>query len=197
MFSSRLKIGSYAGLVTAVFGLASYRFYEHNGPAGVPGKEDVLVTTIVQGLQHAHYQPEAINDAFSKRVFDLHLKRADYRKKFLLQSDIAQLMKYQTDIDNQILNHTHPFLDLSTKLVNERTKQMQALTHELLAQPFTFDKEEFYQSDPEKATFPLNAADQREQWRKMLKYETLTRVAEMMDEQDKRHDRAKTASLAK
>jgi len=197
MFSPRLKIGSYAGLVAAVFGLASYRFYEHSGPQAAPGKEQVLVGTIVQGLSQAHYQPERIDDAFSKRVFDLALKRLDYRKKFLLQSDLTQLTKYQTDIDDETKRGSHEFLDLSTKLMAERTKQMQTLAHEILAQPFTFDKEESIQTDFEKATFPTNAADQREQWRKLLKYETLTRVAEMMDEQDKRHDRAKVASLAK
>jgi len=197
MFSPRLKIGSYAGLVAAVFGLASYRFYEHSGPQAVPGKEQVLVGTIVQGLSQAHYQPERIDDAFSKRVFELALKRLDYRKKFLLQSDLAQLTKYQTDIDDETKRGSHEFLDLSTKLIAERTKQMQTLAHEILAQPFTFDKEESIQTDFEKATFPTNAADQREQWRKLLKYETLTRVAEMIDEQDKRHDRSKVASLAK
>ncbi|MEJ7661249.1 MAG: hypothetical protein WKG07_17420 [Hymenobacter sp.] len=60
MFSPASKIGSYAGLVAAVFGLASYRcFYEHNGPGAVPGKEQVLVGTVVQGLSQAHYQPRA------------------------------------------------------------------------------------------------------------------------------------------
>jgi len=197
MFSPRLKIGSYAGLVAAVFGLASYRFYEHSGPQAAPSKEQVLVGTIVQGLSQAHYQPERIDDAFSKRVFELALKRLDYRKKFLLQADVAQLAKYQTDIDDETKRGSHEFLDLSTKLMAERTKQMQALAHELLAKPFTFDAEETIQTDFEKATFPTSAADQREQWRKLLKYETLTRVAEMMDEQDKRHDRSRVASLAK
>jgi len=197
MFSPRLKVGSYAGLVAAVFGLASYRFYEHNGPQAAPGKEQVLVGTIVQGLSQAHYQPERVDDAFSRRVFDLALKRLDYRKKFLLQSDIAQLTKYQLDIDDETKRGTHEFLDLSTKLMTERSKQMQALAHEILAKPFTFDTEETIQTDFEKATFPASAADQREQWRKLLKYETLTRVAEMMDEQDKRHDRTRVASLSK
>lgn len=197
MLSPRLKISSYAGLVAAVFGLASYRFYERSGPQAAPSKEQVLVGTIVQGLSQAHYQPERIDDAFSKRVFDLSLKRLDYRKKFLLQSDIAQLTKYQTDIDDETKRGSREFLDLSTKLMAERTKQMQTLAHEILAKPFTFDTEETIQTDFEKATFPASAADQREQWRKLLKYETLVRVAEMMDEQDKRHDRAKVASLAK
>jgi carboxyl-terminal processing protease len=197
MLSSRFKIGMYAGMVGAVFGLASYRFYRHNDPTALPTKEQVLVGTLVQGLSSAHYQPERIDDAFSKRVFDLYLKRIDYRKKFLTQADITQLRQYETKIDDETKAGTHGFLDLSTKLMADRTKQVQDLTHQILAQPFTFDTDETFQTDFEKATFPLNAADQREQWRKLLKYETMTRVAEMMDEQDKRHDRAKTAAQAK
>jgi carboxyl-terminal processing protease len=197
MLSSRFKIGMYAGMVGAVFGLASYRFYRHNDPTALPTKEQVLVGTLVQGLSSAHYQPERIDDAFSKRVFDLYLKRIDYRKKFLTQIDVTQLRQYETKIDDQTKAGSHEFLDLSSKLISERTKQVQDLTHQILAQPFTFDTDETFQTDFEKATFPLNAADQREQWRKLLKYETMTRVAEMMDEQDKRHDRAKTAGQAK
>ncbi|RYY08751.1 MAG: tail-specific protease, partial [Cytophagaceae bacterium] len=195
MAPTRLKLSSYAGLAAALFGLASYRFYERRGAQDPPSKTQVVVGTVVQGLSTAHYQPQRIDDAFSKRVFDLALKRLDYRKKFLLQTDVAQLLKYQADIDDETKRGTTEFLDLSTRLLAERTKQVQVLARELLAQPFTFDADENLQTDFEKATFPANAADQREQWRKLLKYETLVRVAEMLNEQDKRHDRARVASL--
>ncbi|NML65974.1 carboxy terminal-processing peptidase [Hymenobacter sp. RP-2-7] len=195
MAATPLKIGSYAGLAAALFGLASYRFYERQAAQEPPTKEQVLVGTIVQGLSQAHYQPERLDDAFSKRVFDLSLKRLDYRKKFLLQPDVTRLAQLQTDIDDETKRGTHEFLDLSTKLLAERTKQVQALTRELLAQPFTFDADETIQTDFEQASFAATAAEQREQWRKLLKYETLVRVAELLDEQDKRRDRARVASL--
>ncbi|MGI4741762.1 MAG: carboxy terminal-processing peptidase [Janthinobacterium lividum] len=195
MVPIRLGLSSYAGLTVALFGLASYRFYEHQGPQDPPSKAQVVVGTLVQGLSQVHYQPQRIDDAFSKRVFDLALKRLDYRKKFLLQADVTQLAKYQNDIDDEAKRGTTEFLDLSTRLLAERTKQMLALTRELLAQPFAFDTDETLQTDFEKATFPVDAADQRDQWRKLLKYETLARVSEMLEEQDKRHDRARVASL--
>jgi len=195
MASSRLQLSSYAGLAAAFFGLASYRFYEHQGAQDPPTKEQIIVGTIVQGLSQAHYQPQRIDDEFSKRVYELALKRLDYRKKFLLQADVAQLARLQTDIDDETKRGTHEFLDLSTRLMAERTKQVLALTRELLAQPFAFEADETIQTDYEQAAFPASAADQREQWRKLLKYETLTRVAEQLDEQDKRRDHARVASL--
>jgi carboxyl-terminal processing protease len=195
MAPTRLTLSSYAGLTVALLGLASYRFYERQGAQDPPSKAQVVIGTVVQGLSQAHYLPQRIDDGFSKRVFDLTLRRLDYRKKFLLQADVAQLAKYQTDIDDETKRGTTEFLDLSTRLLGERTKQVQALTRELLAQPFTFDADESLQTDFEKAAFPLSAADQREQWRKLLKYETLVRVAEMLEEQDRRHDHARVASL--
>ncbi|MDO7874044.1 carboxy terminal-processing peptidase [Hymenobacter sp. ASUV-10] len=193
MSFSRLKIGLYAFLVSAVFVLASYRLLRRADSA-VPGKDEVLIGTMLQGLSAAHYQPEKVDDAFSKRVFDLYLKRLDFRKKFLLASDVEQLRKFQTQIDDEVKRGSHEFLDLSTKLMAERTKEMQLLYRELLAKPFDFTTEETFQTDFEKAAFPADKAAQREQWRKLLKYETLSRISEMMDAQEKAKDKKALAS---
>lgn len=185
MSAPRLKLSLYAFLVVAIFGLASYRLYKRSDAAG-PSKDEILISTIMQGLSAAHYQPERIDDAFSKRVFDLTIKRLDQSKKFLLQSDIEQLRRYQTSIDDQVKAHTHEFADLSRSLIVQRTKDAQALYRELLAQPFDFTADETFETDFDKATFPADKAAQREQWRKLLKYQTMTRVVEMMDAQEKR-----------
>ena len=185
MSAPRLKLSLYAFLVVAIFSLASYRLYRRSDAAG-PTKDEILIATMMQGLSAAHYQPERIDDAFSKRVFDLSIKRLDYRKKFLLQSDLAQLARYQTDIDDEVKKGSHEFADLSRTLILQRTKEAQALYRELLTKPFDFTTEETFQTDFEKATFPVDKADQREQWHKLLKYETLMRVSEMMDAQEKR-----------
>ncbi|MDQ2772744.1 MAG: carboxy terminal-processing peptidase [Bacteroidota bacterium] len=180
----RLKVGLYAFLVAAVFVLASYRLMRR-ADTTVPTKEQVLIGTMLQGLSQAHYQPEKIDDNFSKRVFDLYLKHLDYRKQFLLATDVEQLRQYQTKIDDEVKNGTREFLDLSTKLLAERTKEMQGLYRDILAQPFDFTTDESFQTDFEKAAFPADKAAQRELWRKLLKYETLSRVSEMMEAQEK------------
>ncbi|WP_375416643.1 carboxy terminal-processing peptidase [uncultured Hymenobacter sp.] len=195
MSAPRLKLSLYAFLVVAIFGLASYRLYKRSDAAG-PSKDEILISTIMQGLSAAHYQPERIDDAFSKRVFDLTIKRLDQSKKFLLQSDIEQLRRYQTSIDDQVKAHTHEFADLSRSLIVQRTKDAQALYRELLAQPFDFTTEETFETDFDKAIFPTDKTVQREQWRKLLKYQTLTRVSEMMDAQEKRTSKP-VAAIAK
>ncbi|TYZ11936.1 tail-specific protease [Hymenobacter lutimineralis] len=185
MSSFRLKIGLYAFLVTAVFVLASYKLYHRGTDTRSPQKDEVLIKAMLQGLSQAHYQPEKVDDNFSKRVFDLYLKRVDYNKMFLLQSDVAQLRKYQNSIDDQVKAGTHEFLDLSTKLIDQRTKEVQALYRDILSKPFDFATEESVETDSDKLSFPADKAAQREQWRKFLKYETMLRISEMMDAQSK------------
>jgi carboxyl-terminal processing protease len=195
MSSPRLKVGLYAFLVAAVFVLASYRLLRRSDSA-VPTKDQVLIGTMLQGLTAAHYQPEKVDDAFSKRVFDLYLKHLDYRKQFLLATDVDQLRRYQTRIDDEVKAGTHEFLDLSTKLMADRTKEMQGLYRELLAKPFDFTVDETFQTDFEKAAFPADKAAQRELWRKLLKYETLSRVSEMMEAQEKAKQAKPTGATA-
>ena len=184
MSSPRLKVGLYAFLVAAVFVLASYRLLRRADSAA-PTKDQVLIGTMLHGLSAAHYQPEKVDDNFSKRVFDLYLKHLDYRKQFLLATDIEQLRRYQTQIDDEVQNGTHEFLDLSNKLMADRIKEMQGLYREILAKPFDFTADESFQTDFEKAPFPADKAAQHELWRKLLKYETLSRVSEMMEAQEK------------
>ncbi|AYA37137.1 tail-specific protease [Hymenobacter oligotrophus] len=188
----RLKIGLYAAVVAAVFVLASYKLYRGND-ARIPQKEEVLIKAMLQGLSQAHYQPEQIDDNFSRRVFDLYLKRIDYSKKFLLQSDVAQLRKFQTDIDDQVKRGSHEFLDLATRLVDQRTKEAQALYRELLSKPMDFATEESFQTDFEKAQYPADKNAQRDEWRRYLKYLTMTRLVEIQDEQAKRDPKKATA----
>ena len=180
----RLKVGLYAFLVAAVFVLASYRLFRR-AESTAPTKDQVLIGTMLQGLAQGHYQPEKIDDAFSKRVFDLYLKHLDFRKQFLLASDVEQLRRYQTQIDDEVKRGTHEFLDLSSTLMTARIKEMQSLYREILAKPFDFSTDESFQTDFEKAAFPADKAAQRELWRGLLKYETLSRVSEMMDAQEK------------
>ncbi|MDO7853001.1 carboxy terminal-processing peptidase [Hymenobacter convexus] len=195
MSSSRLKVGLYAFLVTAVFVLASYRLFRRTDSV-VPSKDQVLIGLMMSGLTSQHYQPEKVDDAFSKRVFDLYLKRLDYRKQFLLATDVDQLRRYQSQIDDQVKRGSHEFLDLSTKLILERTKDVQGLYRDILSKPFDFTVEESFQTDFDKAAFPANKAAQREVWRKLLKYETLSRVSEMMEAQEKAKEAKPTGATA-
>ncbi|UOQ55239.1 carboxy terminal-processing peptidase [Hymenobacter cellulosivorans] len=162
-----------------------------------PQKKQVLLGTVAQGLGMAHVQPEQIDNDFSRRVYTLYLKHLDGSKRFLLQPDVKQLQRYETSIDDEIKQGKHEFLDLSTTLINQRVQEAQALYRELLQQPFEFTANETFETDAEKQAFPADAAARRDRWRRLLKYQTMTRVSELMDEQSRQQTKSLAATKAK
>lgn len=179
MFSLRSKITIYISILVAVVVLASLKFNRNSEKA--VDKNSLLLRVVMQGLNTAHFQPEKIDDNFSKKVFDLYLKRLDVNKKFLTQADITQLMKFQTDIDDQVKRGSHDFFEQTTLLFNTRVKETEGYYKEILAKPFDFEKEESIETDPDKMSRPTDKAALREAWRKYLKYQTLGQLTEMMD----------------
>ncbi|WP_400191099.1 carboxy terminal-processing peptidase [Hymenobacter sp. B81] len=154
-------------------------------PADNPDRKAAyLLQTIVQGLSGAHYQPAALDDAFSRRVFGLYLKRLDAGKKFLRQPDVQELQAFQRDIDNEIQRGSQEFLQRSTALMTARVQEAQLLYRELLAKPFDFTAKETFETDAEKLDYAATPTAQRERWRLLLKYQTLARLSELLDEQN-------------
>ncbi|GGK66404.1 carboxy terminal-processing peptidase [Rufibacter glacialis] len=184
MFSLKTKLVTYGTAASVVFGIASYKFLETDG-ALRDQKNEVLTKVLMQGLSSAHYSPERLDDNFSKKAFNLYLERLDYNKKFLLQSDVDQLAKYETQLDDEFKNGSFKFFDLSMSLFHKRLKEAESFYKEILDKPFEFDKEETIEVKPEKLKFATSPAALKEEWRKYLKYQALARVADALDTQQK------------
>jgi carboxyl-terminal processing protease len=148
-------------------------------------KNQIVLDIIMSGLNNAHYSPKEINDDFSKKFFDLYLKRLDYNKKFLLQSDIEKLKKYHTEIDDQINNSTFQFFELSNDIIIKRIEEKESWYKDILAKPFEFNSEDFYETDGEKLKFATTELQLKQEWEKYLKYQALYRINEMLDDQEK------------
>lgn len=184
MFPLKTKLVAYGTVASVVFGIASYKLLQKDDVAA-DQKREVLAKVLMQGLSTAHYSPERLDDNFSKKAFDLYLKRLDYNKKFLLQSDVAQLQKYQTLLDDEIKNGSFKFFDLSMNILTQRLQEAEGYAKEALAQPFDFNKDETIELKPENLKFASSPAALKEEWRKYLKYQALVRVADALDTQQK------------
>ena len=149
-------------------------------------KNQILIKVLMQGLNSGHYQPEKIDDAFSQKVFDLYVDRLDFNKKFLLASDVQNLRKHRTSIDDQLREGSLEFFDVSSELIAQRMKESAAYYKEILSQPFDFSKQETIETDGEKLAYAKDKAELKEAWRKQLKYQTLIRLADMKEEQEKK-----------
>ncbi|CAN5911767.1 hypothetical protein BH24BAC1_BH24BAC1_05110 [soil metagenome] len=183
MYSSKSRIATTSFILLALFVLASFIFY-NRVEAENANKNEVLVRAVMQGLNTAHFKPEKVDDAFSKKVFDLYLKRLDFNKKFFTKADLAQLGKYERQIDDQLKEGSFAFLDASMKLFNDRLAETEKIYQEILAKPFDFTVEEKIETNPDKFEFADDKAALREAWRKYLKYQTLIRLNEKLEEQE-------------
>lgn len=147
-------------------------------------KNELLIKLIVQSLNANHYDPYEVNDDFSNRVYDLYLERLDYNKRFFTVQDINQLKSYQTKIDEQVLASDYEFFDLSVDLFDMRMEKVKGYYKEILIQPFDFTLDEEINLEKDDVAWARNEDELKERWRKLLKYQVLSRIVTKMEMQE-------------
>ncbi len=158
-------------------------------------RRELLLKVITFALNSGHYQPVEMNDSFSEKAFDLYLKRLDFGKRFLTEEDVKKLDKYKKSIDDEVLDDNFDFLDFSSSLLKKRVDEVQGFYKDILKSPFDFNKDDTYQYDPDKATFAKDDSELRDRWRKALKYETLVRIYDAQEEQEKAAKKSDTVTI--
>ncbi|MBO9573298.1 MAG: tail-specific protease, partial [Chitinophagaceae bacterium] len=91
-----------AGLVVAFrsLGWGGSNIFRGGNP---PTKEERILHNIGEMLSQIHYSPKKIDDNFSKEIFKKYLsEKVDPLKNTFLISDINELKKYETTLDDEI-----------------------------------------------------------------------------------------------
>ena len=76
------------------------------------------------------------------------------------------------------------FFKEAGKTFDVRVKELETLYKEILSKPLDFTRAESYIGDEDKKAFPANEAARREDWRKYLKYLTLQRYVDLIDNRE-------------
>ncbi|MEO8172815.1 MAG: PDZ domain-containing protein, partial [Sediminibacterium sp.] len=151
-----------------------------------------LLSEVGRILTQLHYSPKDINDDFSKKVFKKYLDDLDGDKSHFLQSDINELRKYETLIDDEIHEKAVlAFAPTVSKIYDQRLKEVMAIYKEILSKPFDFTKDESVQLDGDKLGYVKSEAERKERWRKKLKYYVLERYVDEIQTREKNKDSAK------
>ncbi len=185
---------------TAVAILLSSYIISEVGPSDVPSREEpakdkVLLGVLMESIQSSHFEPKSIDDEFSQGAFNLYLERLDFSKRFLLKQDVESLRAYEKQIDDQINSSDFTLFDKSWDVLQIRLKEAQGYYEEILNTPFDFSKNESLELDEEKRDFASTREELKNHWRKILKYQTLTRIAEMEESQNKSKEESDTATI--
>ncbi len=138
-----------------------------------PTKENTLARFLYRSLEAEHYNPSLVNDQLSKRIYSLYLKSLDPNKRFFLKADIVRMSVYQKKIDDELKRGTSEFYELTGKIFEQRVREVDTLTQNILQKPFQFSTAENFETDATKIDYPQNSQALKEQWRLYLKYQTL------------------------
>ena len=177
------------GLVALLVGVfyTAWSFYQ---PGNDQQRDQVLLQLMTYGLEQVHYSPKDFDDQLSESTFDLYLQGLDPGKRIFTQQQIDELTAYRQSIDDEVLNGSMEFFDLSYGIYNRQFTRVVELYRDILDDEFDFDLKEEVEMDGEKRSYPADDAELREVWRKYLKYQVMTRISEMVDEQ-KEEDKEK------
>lgn len=190
---SKTKLFLLSVFVLGVVLFASYKWYLKPQQQ----KEQILIGLLAEGIRTQHYDPLDINDKFSERVFDTYIERLDINKKFFLQKDIDALLPYRTRIDDEVNATTYEFFEAVNAIYETRAKQASEYYKSILKEPFNFNVDEYYENDPKKVNYASDTSALREQWRKYLKYQTLIRLNDLINDQEKAKAKKDSAFVEK
>lgn len=143
-----------------------------------PGKDKLLLQLLAMVLENGHYQPVAINDDFSKQVYDKYLKGIDPTKRFFLQSDIDEFSQYNTSIDDMIKSQDLTFFELTNSRLLQRIKESREIYSEILKTPFDYTIDEDINVDYDELPYAKNKKELKDRWRKQLKFSVLASITD-------------------
>lgn len=147
-------------------------------------KEKVLLEVLTKSLEAGHYEGYKIDDLISGRLYKKYIENLDYGKRYFLKSDIEMFEKFKYTIDDEINSRSFNFFDQTVELINKRQTEVENFYTEILEKPFNFDKKEQFETDPKKLDYPKSEKDRKERWRKLLKYQTLVKLHNLLTIQE-------------
>ena len=159
---------------------------------GDPGdekeREKMIMYAVLRLIEARHFDPQDLDDEFSRQVFDTYMKRLDGGKRFITLDQFDLMDDYEEDIDDAFQEQDLEFFDLSYELINKAVEKVRLMYPEILEHPFDFTIDEDIELDGDKLEYATDDAELRERWRVYLKYETLTRLVSKLDEQETEDD---------
>ena len=159
-------------------------------------KEAVLLKNIVDLMSQMHYAPQQFNDDLSKKVYKLYLNRADAGRRFLTQQDVDQLKPFELQLDEALKTQDFTFFNKSVQLLDAGMLKAEAYYQEALKQQWDFTKEERIELDGDKKPYAKDDNDLKDVWRRMVKYEVLTRLVSKLEDKEKGKEEVKDKTEA-
>ncbi|WP_266157973.1 carboxy terminal-processing peptidase [Dyella silvatica] len=124
-------------------------------------------------LTRFHYDSQPLDDAMSAKIYKAYFDGLDAEKVFFTQVDMAKFEPLKTQFDNAIWSKdlSGPFSVFN--LYVQRAVERMTFARGLLKQGFDFSTDDSYVYDRKKASWPKDAAELDDLWRKRTKNDWL------------------------
>jgi len=140
-----------------------------------PNEEHLKEAQVITGLlKRLHYRKLKLSDSISSVIFDNYFELLDPNKADFYQSDIEQFQDLRFELDNQIPEGDLDFAYKVFTIYRERISERINYVFDLLNKEFDFTKDEEYVFDRSDASWPSNAPEKKEIWRKIIKNQALS-----------------------
>jgi carboxyl-terminal processing protease len=149
-----------------------------------PEKDKLLLELLTFVIEKGHYNPAAVDDTFSKGVYKDFIQALDPSKRFFLQSDIDEFSKFETELDDQLVNKDLTFFSLTYDRLMKRMDESKAIYNKILGTPFDYTVDEIFNTDYDKAPYAKNETELFDRWRKQLKLSTLSSLTDRLKIQE-------------
>jgi carboxyl-terminal processing protease len=158
--------------------------FNSSGFNNPPDKYQRIFQEVSEILEDAHFSPRKIDDAFSKDIFKKYMASLDPDKNIFMQSDLKELKKFEARIDDELHGAPIQFFYAADVIYQKRLKEASLYYKELLKDPINFTQDEKVIVDGDKLDYTGNEAARKESWRKRLKYMTLERYADLLEQRE-------------
>lgn len=133
-------------------------------------------------LPGIHFSDKKVDDNLAEAVFDLYISQLDYQKRFLLQSDVDTLRSFTDQIDNNLMSGHLVLPKVGYDILASRIIQVEQFVQQIFDDGFDINREESYQTDPEKDVYQTSLDGLRDKWRKIIKAQVISRYLDLIED---------------
>ena len=174
-------------LLGGVVVLVATGLVAQGGPRTNDAKTAEMVARMVEKL---HVSQKKLNDATSEALFKKYLSDLDPMKLYFLQSDIDQLARYRTKLDDLVLEGNTDFAYVAFDMYLKRLSERLAMAQRLIDSDFDFTIDESISTETKDLPWAKTEAEINERWRKRIKYDVLSLKLDAAAEDAKAKDAA-------
>jgi carboxyl-terminal processing protease len=135
--------------------------------------DETTTKLVCNMVQKFHISQRPIDDVISEKLLQRYIKILDPQKLYFIQSEIDELNKYKTSLDDLIKAGNTEFAYQVWDMYAQRLDKRMEKVHKLIDAKHDFSVDESIQIDVEKIEWAKSQEELDERWRKRIKFELL------------------------